>query len=102
MPVSPLILLIYFMAVARLTGMTVDDTLFDGPRDAILGWLDPTPKSLGSYVAKLITCQWCSAVWWSAAVIPVMWFCGTNPWALIPATALAAAQFVGMISQTGR
>ena len=102
MPVSPLILLIYLMAIARLTGMTVDDTLFDGPRDAVLGWLDPTPRSLGSYIAKLITCQWCAAVWWSAAVVPPMWFFGHSPYLLIPATVLAGAQFVGMISRTGR
>lgn len=102
MPVEPLVLLIYLLAVARLTGMTVDDVLLDGPRDAVLGWLDPTPRSLGAYLAKLITCQWCSAVWWSAAVIPLMWYFGHSPWMLIPATVLAVAQVVGMLSQTGR
>jgi len=102
MPVEPLILVIYLLAAARLVGMTVEDDLFDGPRDALLAWLDPTPRSLGSYIAKLITCQWCAAVWWCAAVVPLMWRYGHSPYLLIPATVLAFAQLVGMTSQIGR
>jgi hypothetical protein len=102
MPVELLPLVIYFLAAARLTGMIVDDVLFDAPRDALLGWLDPTPRSLGSYIAKLVTCQWCMAVWVCAAVVPLAWLFGHSPYLLIPATVLAFAQLVGMTSQIGR
>jgi hypothetical protein len=102
MPVTPLVLLIYALAVARLTGLIVEDDILSIPRDALLGWLDPTPKSIGSHIATLITCYWCMSIWVAAVVAPLMWWHGMNPYILLPAVVLAFAQVTGMISQNGR
>lgn len=53
-------------------------------------------------VAKLITCQWCASVWIAAAAAPLVWWYGHNLWILVPATALAASQLTGMLSDLGR
>lgn len=102
MPVTLPVLLIYLLAAARVTGMIVEDDLFDAPRAAVLNWLDPAPGSLGSYVSRLITCQWCTGFWVASTALLVMVFAGDSPWMLYPAMALAGSQVIGMISTIGR
>jgi len=31
-------------------------------RDRLIGWLDDRPRTLGAFVAALITCPWCTGV----------------------------------------
>lgn len=102
MPVEPIQLLIYTLAVARITGLITQDALTEPIRDRIISWLDDRPATLGSAIAKLITCPWCAGVWVSAVAAPLLWWHGENPWLLIPALALAMAQIVGMTSDLGR
>lgn len=93
---------VYALAAARITGLITSDVITDGPRNALLGWLDPADGSVGAFIGKLITCSWCSGVWVCAAVAPLAYYAGERPAVLIPALALAGAQLVGMTSEMGR
>lgn len=95
-------LVIYALAVARLTGLVTTDTIFEDTRDAVIGWLDDRPKTLGSYLATMITCPWCASVWISFVASPLIWFWGDMPAMLIPALALALSQVSGASSNLGR
>lgn len=99
---TALTLLIYTLAVARVTGLIVADDLIENQRDAFIGWLDDRPKTLGAFVAALIQCQWCVSVWVGGIVAPLVWFFGDSPVMLIPAVALFFSQVTGMISNLGR
>ena len=99
---DPLLLLIYALAVARVTGLITADAITEDARDAIIGWLDDRPKTLGSYLATLITCPWCAGMWVSLIAAPLVWFHGESPFMLIPAIALAFSQVTGSISNLGR
>lgn len=102
MPVEPWVLLIYALAVARITGLIVADTIFDTPRGALLGRLDPRPATLGALVASLLTCSWCVSIWVAAGAAPAVWWFGDSPWLLVPAILLAFSQVAGMTSEIGR
>jgi fatty acid desaturase len=102
MPVELLALVIYALAITRLTGLITQDAITDPLRDRLIAWLDNRPATLGSTVATLITCPWCAGMWVSLAAAPVIWWLGDSPWLLIPALALAFAQIVGMTAQVGR
>jgi len=99
---DPLLLLIYALAVARVTGLVTADAITEDLRDSLIGWLDDRPKTLGSYLATLITCPWCAGMWVSLIAAPLVWFFGESPVMLIPAIALAFSQVTGMISDLGR
>lgn len=100
--VDPVLLVVYALAVARVTGLVTVDTITEGIRDSLIGWLDDRPKTLGSFVGSLITCQWCAGVWISALAAPFVWFWGEHPALLIPAIAMAFSQITGMTSDLGR
>lgn len=97
-----LILLIYALAVARVTGLVVADSITEPARDALIGWLDDRPKTLGAAIATLITCPWCAGMWVSLVAAPLVWFLGESPWLLVPALALAFSQVTGMVASVGR
>lgn len=99
---DPVLLVVYALAVARVTGLITTDTITEGIRDGLIGWLDDRPKTLGSFVATLITCPWCSGMWVASAASPLVWFWGDLPALVIPALALAFSQATGMISEIGR
>jgi hypothetical protein len=95
-------LLIYALAVARVTGLIVADSITEPARDALLGWLDDRPATLGSFVAALIQCPWCAGMWVSLVAAPLVWFWGDSPVMLIPALALAFSQVTGATANLGR
>lgn len=95
-------LIVYALAVARLTGLIVADAITEPVRDALIGWLDDRPNTLGSAIATLITCPWCAGMWIALAASPLVWFFGDHPVMLVPAIALAFSQVAGMISTLGR
>jgi hypothetical protein len=97
-----LYLLIYALAVARVTGLIVADSLTEAARDNVIGWLDDRPQTLGAYLAILITCPWCAGMWVALIASPLVWFHGDNPVMLIPAVALAFSQVTGMTHNLGR
>jgi hypothetical protein len=96
------ILVIYTLAAARVTGLITTDTITEEIRDNLIGWLDDRPKTLGRYLATLITCPWCAGMWVSLIAAPLLWFAGHSPYLLVPALALAISQIIGMIASVGR
>lgn len=115
---------IYALAVARLTGLVTVDAITDPIRSRmiraigspelpwlgkdqplstqdIIDWLRDA-KPVRWALAKLVTCQWCASVWIAFAFVPVVHWFGHTLWVLLPATALAASQLTGMLSDLGR
>lgn len=95
-------LLVYALAVARVTGLITADAITEPVRDRMIGWLDDTPGSAGQWFATLITCPWCASVWVAFTASPLIWFWGDSAVMLIPAVALAFSQVTGMTSDLGR
>jgi hypothetical protein len=96
------LLIVYALAAARLTGLITLDAITEDARHAVIGWLDDRPKTLGSFLATLIECPWCAGMWIALIGSPMVWFWGASPFMLIPALALAFSQVTGMISNLGR
>jgi hypothetical protein len=99
---DPVLLVVYALAVARVTGLVTTDTITEPARDAVIGWLDDRPRTLGAFVSKLITCPWCASIWLAAVAAPLVWFWGEHPLLIVPALALAFSQITGMVSDLGR
>lgn len=102
-------LLIYLLAVARLTTIITNDEITRPTRRALIIRFDPT-KYLHRWIVYAIGgadddadgCPWCVSVWIGAATVPLLWAWPTSPILLIPALALAASQVAGMTSKIGR
>jgi hypothetical protein len=99
---DPVLLVIFALAVARVTGLIVADAITEPARDWVLDKLDDRPATLGNALATLITCPWCTGMWVSLVAAPLVWFWGESPVMLVPAIALAFSQVAGMISNLGR
>lgn len=95
-------LLVYALAVARVTGLIVADSITEPIRDWITVRLDDRPATLGQAITTLITCPWCAGMWVSLVAAPLVWFWGDWPVMLIVAIALAFSQVAGMTSNLGR
>lgn len=95
-------LLLYALAVARVTGLITTDTITEEIRGDLIGWLDDRPKTLGAYLATLITCSWCAGMWVSFIAAPLVWFWGDSPVMLIPTISLAFSQVTGATHNLGR
>lgn len=102
MAVTATLLIVYALAVSRVTGLLVLDSITEPARDKMIAWLDDRPATMGSAIATLITCPWCTGMWASLVAAPLVWFFGTSPVMLVPAIALAFSQVTGMIASIGR
>lgn len=100
--IAPALLIVYALAVARVTGLIVQDAITEGPRDRLIAWLDDRPHTAGAFVAALLDCPWCASVWVGFIASPLVWFWGEHPVMLIPAMALAFSQVTGAIHSLGR
>lgn len=98
---SWLLVVVYALAVARLTGLIVADEITRPVRDGVLARLDDGRAAHRS-LATLISCPWCVSVYVGAAAAPVVLWWGENPMFLLPALALAFSQVAGMVSDLGR
>jgi hypothetical protein len=99
---AAVLLTVYALAVMRLDGLIRADSITEGARDALLGWLDDRPKTLGAFIADVIQCPWCLSIWIGAVAAPLVWFFGDHPVMLIPALMLAFSQVTGMTHNLGR
>lgn len=95
-------LLVYALAVARVTGLITTDSITEPVRDWITVRLDDRPATLGEAVSTLITCPWCAGMWVSLVAAPLVWFWGDWPVMLVAAMALAFSQVAGMTNALGR
>lgn len=95
------VLVVYALATARLTALLTLDEITRPAREAVLRRLDET-RSLHRALAYFVTCPWCLGLWVSAVTAPIAYWHGTNPWALVPALALAFSWMTGATSDLGR
>lgn len=98
---SWLLLLVYGLAVARLTGLITRDEITRPVRDGLLARLDEG-RGWHRSLATLATCPWCVSIYAGAVAAPVAWWWGESPVFLIPALVLAFSQVSGMLSDVGR
>lgn len=117
---SLVILLVYALAVARVTRLLNEDVLLVGPRERIVAWawarrygteptLEEHPRPFWVLVrrnggiepklAYLITCPWCASIYVGAVAAPLWYWLGTSPWLLVPAAALAFSYITGFLAQ---
>jgi len=102
MPIEPVLLVVYALALSRIAGLIVLDELWEKQRDALKARLDDRQWSAGWFLNGWLTCPWCVGVPLAAVAAPVIWFHSQNPILLIPALGLALAQVIGMTSTSGR
>lgn len=123
------LLVVYALAVARVTRLINEDVLLDGPRDRVIAaaWArryggqpvsaraeDGSPlgqmpmwqaaKANGAVepkLAYLITCPWCASIYVSLLAAPLWYWLGSSPWLLVPAAALAFSYVTGYLAQHG-
>lgn len=124
MPIE-VILLVYALAVARVTRLINRDRILDGPRALVYRYLphvftgpdstacercatslvqtyrgrvlhDVKTDTLGAY---LIGCPWCVSIYVGALASPLVWWLGGSPWLLVPALALAFSEVTGLLAR---
>jgi len=100
-PVTVL-LVIYALAVARVTGLVVQDSITEPAREWLIGWLDDRPATAGSFLAALIQCPWCTSIWICAAAVPLLLAWGDTPVMIGLGLVGAFSQIAGMIHNLGR
>lgn len=100
-------LLVYGLAVARVTGLITADQITASLRKRAIGWLDPYPnaapaKGWRAEAIYLITCSWCVSIYVGVAGAYVWFTVGNNPVLLTCAVGLAFSQLAGALSSVGR
>lgn len=84
--------------VLRVTRLTVQDTLTDGPALAFVnfwgrrGWL-----RMQWFFSKLLTCPWCASVWWAGFFSPIGFYFGDTDLFVISGVAAAASYVTGIM-----
>ncbi len=106
---SVLILTLYTLAAARLTGLATTDEITRPVREALVARFDATRRAhrwiaylAGGADDQAYGCQWCASVWITFATAPIVYFWHDKPAVSIPMLALAASQVIGMINSLGR
>ena len=90
------VLIVYALAVARVTRLVTDDKLTAAPRARLAEHLSQGGHPMLLY---LIGCRWCASVWISAIAAPLAYYGGQTPWLIIPALALAFSMITGLLSE---
>lgn len=100
MTMPAVLLIVYALAVARLTKLVNSDRVLKAPRVALLKRLPE--ESIWAY---FVVCPWCVSMWIGFVAGPVTWWWGGLqvdgvPSALaVPALALAYSAFTGYLGQ---
>lgn len=105
---AAIILLVYALAVARLTRLITSDKITEGLRGRVIRWADhraginpddpfaPTPM-----LSYFVTCPWCVSIYIAGIAAPLAYWLGESPWLLVPALALAFSGFTGYLASIG-
>ena len=103
------ILILYMLAVVRLTTLVTHDQITRPVREWAIGRFDATRRIhrllvylLGEPDGYAIGCPWCVSIWVGAVTAPMMWAWSNQPWMIIILLALAVSQTSGMIYTFGR
>ena len=122
---------VFALAVARVTRFITVDKLSEAPRDRAVTALwartitdedvtatYPNARDKRDFArmmardrysgggapplgAYLLTCPWCVSIYVGAVAAPLCWFLGSNPWLFVPALACAFSQVTGMLAKIG-
>ena len=109
------IVLVYALAVARVTRLINADRVTQRPRDwlTLRLWKRYTgdwsaaahaladPKAEPPLSVYLLTCPWCVSIYVAAVVAPAAYWWGDRPWLLVPALALAFSHITGLLAKNG-
>jgi hypothetical protein len=112
---SAAVLIVFALAVARVTTLVTSDRITRAPRERFLAWAWsrawPNPEPSWQVVragggdppllAYLIECPWCVSIYVAAVAAPLWYWLGTNPRVLVPAVALAFSYVTGFLAQHG-
>jgi hypothetical protein len=108
---SAVIVLVYALAVARVTRLVNADRITETPRAWLLDrlwtraapWVPAGDRERADLPLSvyLVTCPWCVSIYVGLVAAPLVYFLGENPIFLIPALALAFSQVVGLLAQVG-
>jgi hypothetical protein len=111
-----LTLLLYALAVARVTYLITDDRILCGPREAVKAWafrraaakmapgeqMDEAHEDCDiPYLYYLVTCPWCVSIWMALPAAIIWWNWPTEWWTLGPAILLAFSYVTGKLAQIG-
>lgn len=101
MGTTALVLIVYVLAVMRLTRLITSDTVLDRVRVGIARMArdndrSATNRAFWTVVSDFLACPWCVGFWLSVggAVAPVLLL--VWPWWTLAPLALACSQLVGM------
>lgn len=89
-------LLLYALALARLTKLVNDDVITDPLRARLARRFNSTHPT----VVYFVECPWCVSVWLGAATSPLIVEALNLPWYFIVLLTLAGSQLTGLISHT--
>lgn len=95
------VLVVFVLAVTRLTGVLVADEITRPAREALLRRLDEDRASHRA-LTYLTSCFWCASIYVGAILAPLFWLWGDRWPVAIPGLALAGSQCAGMLSDAGR
>jgi hypothetical protein len=99
-------LVVYALAVARVTGLITADQVTADVRAWAVKRLMPEAQALEvgwrREVVYLLTCAWCVSIYVGAAAALVWYTVGNQPVLIVCAVALAFSQVAGMLSGVGR
>jgi uncharacterized protein DUF1360 len=108
---SVITVVVFALAVARVTRLVTGDKLTEGPRGRLVDrawrrWRPAVPvedraRADEPKPAYLLTCPWCASIYVAAAAAPLCWFWGATPWLFIPALLLAFSQVTGLLAMIG-
>ena len=118
---SIIVLVVYALAVARVTRLITADRITQAPRERIATWLwwracsfcgkpgatgTPTQQlklwrntSEAPMLVDLLTCRWCMSIWVSVVAVPLVYLWGERPWMLWPALVLAFSYVTGLLAK---
>lgn len=91
--ISPWLTVLAFLAAARITRLVTRDSITAPIRMRLVNLF-----GIDSKPAELLQCDWCTAVWVSAATVGTAWRWGHHGWVQLPMMVLAGAYVVGWIA----
>lgn len=110
MPIA-ITLLVFALAVARVTRFITADKLSEGWRDKLTDWgwrrwranvpVHARAMADEPLPVYLLTCPWCASIYVAAPAAVIWWLWGDSSYAFVPALWLAFSQFTGLLAKIG-
>lgn len=106
---SVVVLVLYALAVARITTLVTHDEITRPVRERLVARFDPYRRVhrglvylLGAPDGDATGCPWCVSIWVGTLTAPIIYLWGTTPIVSVIVLALAGSQITGMIYAYGR